>query len=78
MRLAKLSEYRSIRYTAASAPKLSTLRKKIDAGKIPGGQKIDGRYFVDLDVLGDQDRLHQQLVAGERAAAANPLLRGLL
>jgi len=78
VKLAKLSEYRLIRYTAASAPKLATLRKKIDQGKIPGGQKIDGRYFVDLDVLGDQDRLYEQLIAGERAAAANPLLRGLV
>jgi len=78
MRLAKLSEFRRIRYTPDSAPKLSTLRRKIDAGKLPGGQRIDGRYWVDLDALGAQDRVHEQLVASERAAAASPLLRGLV
>lgn len=48
MRLASLKEFRKLVYTPDSAPAMSTLRGRIDAGKIPGGG-IEGRtYGVDM------------------------------
>lgn len=78
MRLANLSEFRSIIYTPNSAPSLSTLRRKIDAEKIPGGRKEDGRYFVDMDEYDVATNLRAGIIAKKAALADDPLLKDLI
>ncbi len=79
MRLATLSEFRSLFYSPNSRPKLDTLRKRIDRGQITGGAKQAGRYYVDLDafdaandVLSKAQTRQSQLIHNE------PGLRDLL
>lgn len=78
MRLAKLSEYRRIIYTLESAPTFHTLRSHIDAGKIPGGQVLHGRYFVDMDELDKATNLRANIIAQQKAIASHPLMEGLV
>lgn len=49
MRLASLQEFRSLVFTEASAPSVGTLRDQVKAGRVPGGQRLLGRYYIDLD-----------------------------
>lgn len=78
MRLAKLSEFRRLIYTPASMPALRTLRAWIDADQIPGGQKLGGRYFVDLDAYDRATDLRQGIEARRNSLAADPRLAGLI
>jgi hypothetical protein len=55
MRLATLAEYRRLVYIEGSAPTLSTLRNRIK--DIPGGRVELGRYYVDLDVNQQAQRI---------------------
>ena len=76
MRLAKLSEFRRLIFTPDSAPKLDTLRAKID--KIPGGTIQAGRYYVDLDEYDRATNLRMGIEAKRAELAKNPLLDGLI
>ena len=76
MRLAKLSEFRTLFYTPGSAPCLKTLRAQI--GEIPGGTVMQGHYYVDLDKFDEATRLRGALEARHRQLAADPLLEGLV
>ncbi len=78
MRLAKLSEFRSLFYTPTSAPAESTLRRRIDRGLIPGGTVDAGRYYVDLDEYARATNLKARLRAEEKELEQNPLLKDLL
>jgi hypothetical protein len=64
VRLATLTEFRRIVFTDDSAPAVATLRANI--GKIPGGTKMGGRYFVDLDRFDAETKLHQGLADRRR------------
>ena len=75
MRLAKLSEFRSLIFTPESAPSAETLRAQIDANKIPGGTVLNGRYFVDLDEFDRATNLRNSLAAQQVERARNPLLK---
>jgi len=76
MRLAALAEFRRLVYTPESAPAPSTLRRNIE--KIPGGQRIGGRCYVDLDAFDRATNLREGIRAREQELAENPLLDGLL
>lgn len=78
MRLAKLSEFRQLVYTPASAPSDSTLRRRIDRGQVPGGTIQQGHYYVDLEEYDRATKLRAQLTARQAELARNPLLAGLL
>lgn len=78
MRLAKLTEFRSLYYSPESAPCMNTLRSKVRRKKIAGGFMEDGHYYVDLD---EYDRLHNVRAQVEdklERLAENPVLRGLV
>lgn len=47
MKLMNISEYRRKRFVGTQAPSLSTLKRWIQSGEIPG-RKIGGRYYVDM------------------------------
>jgi hypothetical protein len=55
MRLATLAVYRQLVYAEGSAPALKTLRHRIK--DIPGGRVELGRYYVDLDVNRQAQRI---------------------
>ena len=55
MRLATLAVYRQLVYAEGSAPALKTLRNRIK--DIPGGRIELGRYYVDLDVNRQAQRI---------------------
>lgn len=76
MRLAKLSEFRRLVYTADSAPTLNTLRTRIR--DIPGGTVRCGRYYVDLDEYDRAYGLRPQIAASQSRLAKNPLLEDLI
>lgn len=76
MALMKLSKYRNVAYTADSRPCMATLRKNIH--KIPGGQVIDGHYWVDMDANERQTNLRAGLLANQRVLAQDPRLQGLI
>lgn len=76
MRLAKLSEFRSLVYTPGSAPSMNTLRAQIDT--IPGGRRMGGHYYVDLDEFDAQTNLRGGIVAKRAELKKNPLLQGLV
>lgn len=78
MRLAKLSEFRRLIYAPGSAPKMQTLRRWIDAGKIPGGTIHVGRYYVDLDEFDRATNLRAGIAARLAELEKDPLLDGLL
>jgi len=74
--LMKLSKYRNIAYTVDSRPAMATLRKNIH--RIPGGQVIDGRYWVDMDQNEQQTHLRAKIVTNQRELSQDPLLHGLI
>ena len=76
MRLAKLSEFRSLVYTPDSAPSLNTLRAQIE--QIPGGRRMGSRYYVDLDEFDAQTHLRDGILARRAELQRNPLLEGLV
>jgi hypothetical protein len=76
MRLTKLSEFRRIVYAPGSAPKIDTLRAQISV--IPGGTKVAGRYYVDLDAFDSATLLRQSIEAKRAELARDPLLAGLI
>lgn len=85
MRLMKLAAFRKLIFTPDSAPALATLRAQIDRNALPGGQKIDGHYHVDVDEFdaafnhGAQRRDERSRLGRELdELARNPLLEGLL
>lgn len=78
MRLAKLSEFRSMYFTPDSAPTAETLRARIDREEIPGGRKIGRRYYVDLDEFERVERVAEKAEARKAELAADPLLAGLI
>ena len=78
MRLAKLTEFRSMVFTPESAPSVRTIRLQIDQGKIPGGMVQGGRYYVDLDAYDVATNLRAGLLARQRELSRDPLLEGLL
>ena len=78
MRLAKLSEFRALIYTPASAPAESTLRRRIERGRIPGGRVEEGHYYVDLDEYNRATNLRANLTAQQAELARHPLLQGLV
>ena len=78
MRLAKLSEFRRVIYTPESAPARKTLRRRIDAGKLPGGLVQNGHYYVDLDEFDHVTGLRQKACERKAELEAEPLLAGLI
>lgn len=79
MRLSNLSEFRELFYSPGSRPKLSTLRKRIDLNKIPGGIKQAGRYYVDLDAFNAANDVLNNLQAQQsQLVVKSPWLRDLL
>lgn len=78
MRRASLKEFRELVYTPRSAPAMSTLRARIDAGKIPGGGIEGGRYYVDLDVFDNATNLSADLEAQRQQLMKSPVLQGLI
>lgn len=78
MRLASLKEFRALIYTPRSAPAMSTLRARIEAGKIPGGRIEAGRYYVDLDVFDRATNLSNELEAQRQRLMKSPVLQGLI
>ena len=76
MRLAKLSEFRQTFYTPTSAPALSTLRANIE--KIPGGRKVGGRYYIDLDEYDRATHLSETLEARRKQLKNSSALEGLI
>lgn len=78
MRLTKLREFAKNFYTEGSRPAESTLRRHVDLGLIPGGQKVAGRYYVDLDEYSRATNLRAQLAEQQAQLARNPLLAGLV
>lgn len=78
MRLAKLSEFRDLVYTAQSAPSVETLRRRVHKGLIPGGRIDHGRYYVDLDEYNRATNLRSRLCSEQAELAQNPFLAGLV
>lgn len=78
MKLAKLREFRDLVFTPQSAPAESTLRRQIETGQIPGGQKVGGLYYIDLDEYSRATNLRAHLAAQQAELARNPLLADLL
>lgn len=78
MRLAGLKEFRELVYTPRSAPAMSTLRARIDAGLIPGGCVIGRRRYVDLDVFDRATNLSADLHAQRQRLMKSPVLQGLI
>lgn len=78
MRLAKLTEFKSLVYTPGSAPAETTLRRRIDRGLIPGGKLQEGHYYVDLDEYDRATNMRANLVAQQAELAKHPLLQGLV
>lgn len=76
MRLAKLSEFRSLVYTPESAPSLATLRARIKA--IPGGTMEHGHYYVDLDEYDRKTNLRAGIESEREELAKDLRLAGLL
>jgi hypothetical protein len=76
MRLAKLSEFRRLFYTPDSAPSLATLRSRID--EIPGGRKMSGHYYVDLDEFDRANDLRKAVDDRQAELKREPLLEGLI
>lgn len=76
MRLTRLKEYRRLFYAPSSAPSMATLRAQIN--EIPGGRKIKGRYWVDLDVLEGKHDLLKEVTARKESLDKSPELAGLL
>ena len=75
MRLIALSEFRNLIYAPGSAPSLRTLQRRID--EIPGGMRLAGRYYVDLDEFDKKTRKRQKLEERKAEIASNPLMQGL-
>jgi hypothetical protein len=78
MRLCKLSKFRSHFYAYGSEPSMRTLRSHIDAGKIPGGRRDHGRYFVDLDEWDRAMHVTATLEDRRRQLSNSPDLEGLI
>lgn len=78
MRLAKLSEFRRINYAPGSAPRPDTLRAWIDKGALPGGVKLNGRYYVDLDEFDRVTHARHSLAEKREQLKKHPLLEGLV
>lgn len=78
MRLAKLSEFRRMRYAPGSEPSLKTLRARIDRGEIPGGTVEGKRYYVDLDEFERATGMRRNLEECRNQLARDPLLAGLV
>jgi hypothetical protein len=76
MRLAKLSEFVSLYFTPDSAPSLDRLRENID--EIPGGTKLRGHYYVDLDEFEEQTRARKSLEARITQLRQDPRLARLI
>lgn len=77
MRLAKLSEFRSLYFAPGSAPAPETLRAHIDREEIPGGRKEGKRYFVDIDEFERVHRLAADLHKETAKLRSDPLFKGL-
>jgi hypothetical protein len=78
MKLITLEKYRDLVYATGSAPTLSTLRRQVKDEKIPGGRKLGGRYFVDLDTNDRVSQLYQSVHRKLDELRENPLLEGLI
>jgi hypothetical protein len=78
MRLSKLKQFRSLVYALGSEPTLRTLRLHIDAGKIPGGLVVHGRYYVDLDEYDRATHFSSQIEERRRRLLSSPELEGLV
>lgn len=76
MRLARLSEFRRLYYTPGSAPSMPTLRARIE--EIPGGRRIGGRYYVDLDEFDQATDTRRSAERRRAELAREPLLAGLV
>ena len=76
MALMKLSKYRELAYAPGSRPCMNTLRKNIH--KIPGGQVIDGHFWVDMDENDRQTNMRAGILASQRELAKDPRLSGLI
>lgn len=78
MRLCKLKQFRGLVYAMGSEPTVRTLRAHIDAGKIPGGRREHGLYYVDLDEYDRATRLTANLEEKRNRLAKSPELEGLI
>jgi hypothetical protein len=78
MRLAKLSEFRSLIYAPESAPSLETLRARIRRGEIPGGLRQGRSYYVDLDEFDRIYDVRSTIEERRRKFKEDPLLKGLI
>lgn len=45
-----IKRFADLEFEAGSSPSLATLRRWIDRDELPGGEKIGGKYYVDMDV----------------------------
>lgn len=78
MRLCTLKAFRSLIYAPGSEPSMATLRAKVGAGKVPGGQVDGGRYYVDLDEFDRRTGTSDKLRGDIRELEKTPELEGLL
>lgn len=78
MRLMKLREFKRIVYSPESAPSDSTLRRRIEQGKLPGGLKDGSIFYVDMDKFDQATNLRAELAAQQQQLATNPLLAALI
>lgn len=76
MRLVTLKAYRSLIYAPGSEPSLVTLRTNLD--KIPGGCRVRGRCYIDLDVHDRITKARCELEERRQRLLKSPVLRGLL
>ena len=78
MRLAKLSAFRRMIFTPGSAPAARELRAQIDRAEIPGGLKMAGLYYVDLDAFDEAMGLRRDNDREITALKKDPRLAGLI
>jgi hypothetical protein len=76
VRLVSLKEFRSIVFSAESAPSVATLRMNIN--KIAGGCKMLGRYYVDIDEYNRVTQLSAKVEETIERLSKTPELEGLL
>ncbi len=78
MRLASLQEFRALVFTEASAPSVDTLRDQVKAGRLPGGRRVLGRYYGDLDEFMRVSALAAELDKQHAETAQSDDLQGLV
>jgi hypothetical protein len=78
VKLITLERYRDLVWVPGCAPTLSTLRRQIRGGRLPGGSKLFSRYYVDIDANERLTTLATENADRLAELRADPRLKGLI